>query len=185
MLLILRSTARFCASTAAFPVLDGLVVEVPPTRRADELPETAPVVTEPVEFAVPALLVPGGDTVFEALPAPLGSLSELLRPPTLAGPEGTPLTPAVPAPAAPALGEPTALLLPAVGPLAAPAPPVPLAPPAPPPVLCANELSGDTASRIAAIAAGLEIALIENLPFDSNDKARMLFPRGTIFAGRH
>jgi hypothetical protein len=184
MLLILRSTARSCASTAALPVLDGPVTEAPPTGRADELPETAPVVAEPVEFAVPALLVPDGETVFEALPAPLGSLSELLRPPALAGPDGTPLTPAVPAPAAPALGEPTALLLPAVGPLAAPVPPVPLAPPAPP-ALCANELSGDSTSRIAAIAAGLEIAVIENLPFDSNDKASMLFRCGTIFAGRH
>jgi hypothetical protein len=185
MLLILRSTARSCASTAASPVLDGPVIEVPPTGRDDELPDTAPVVTEPVELAVPALLVPGGDAVFEALPAPLGSLSELLRPPALAGPEGTPLTPDVPAPAAPALGEPTALVLPAVGPLAGPAPPVPLAPPAPPPVLCANELSGDSASRIAAIVARLEIAVIENLPFDCNDKASMLFRRGTIFAGRH
>jgi hypothetical protein len=182
MLLILRSTARSCASTAASPVLDGPVIDVPPTGWVDELPEMAPVVTEPVEFAVPPLLVPGGEAVFEALPAPLGSLSELLRPPALAGPEGTPLTPAVPAPAAPALGEPTALLLPAVGPLAAPAPPVPLAPP---PVLCANELSGDSASRIAAIATGLEIAVIENLPFVSNDKASMLFRRGTIFARRH
>jgi hypothetical protein len=189
MLLILRSTARSCASTAASPVRDGPVTDVPPTGRADELPETAPVVTEPVEFAVPALLVPGGEAVFEALPAPLGSLSELLRPPALAGPEGTPLTLAVPAPAAPALGEPTALLLPAVGPLAAPAPPVPLAPPpvplAPPPVPCANELSGDSVSRIAAIAAGLEIAVIENLRFDSNDKTSMLFRHGTNFAGGH
>src|SRR4051794_29966384 len=185
MLLILRSTARSCASTAASPVLNGPVTEVPPTGRVDDVPEARPVVTEPVEFEVPALLVPGGVTVFEGLPAPLGSFSELLKPPTLPGPDGTPLTPAVPAPAAPALGEPTALLLPAVAPLAAPAPPVPLAPPAPPPVLCANEFSGESASRSVAIAAGLEIVVIENLPFDSNDTASMPFRRGTIFARRH
>jgi hypothetical protein len=77
---------------------------------------------DPDELAVPALLVPGagGDATFAELPAPLGSLPELLSPPALAGPAGTPLTPAVPAPAEPALGEPTALPLPAEGPLAAP-----------------------------------------------------------------
>lgn len=63
------------------------------------------------EFAVPALLVPGGgDAVLDALPAPLGSLPELFRPPAFAGPGGTPLTPDVPAPAEPALGEPAALV---------------------------------------------------------------------------
>src|SRR4051794_9309794 len=168
MLLILRSTARSCASTAASPVLNGPVTEVPPTGRVDDVPEARPVVIEPVEFEVPALLVPGGVAVFEGLPAPLGSFTELLRPPTLPGPDGTPLTPAVPAPAAPALGEPTALLLPAVAPLAAPAPPVPLAPPA----LCASACSGDKASMMAAKAADLENAVIANLPFGSNHKAR-------------
>lgn len=185
MLLILRSTARSWASTATSPVLDGPVTEVPPTGREDELRETAPVVTEPVELAVPALLVPGGEAILAALPAPLGSLSELLRPPALAGPEGTPLTLAVPAPAAPALGEPTALPVPAVGPLAAPAPPVPLALPAPPPAPCANKFCGESASSSAAIVAALEIAVIENLPFDSNETARIPFRRGTIFVARH
>jgi hypothetical protein len=42
--------------------------------------------------------------ILEALPTPLGSLIELLVPPTLPGPAGTPLTPVVPAPADPALG---------------------------------------------------------------------------------
>jgi hypothetical protein len=63
----------------------------------------------------------------------------LFKPPALAGPFGTPLTPAVPAPADPALGDPAALLVPAVGPLAAPPAAAPLdtpladAPPADPP----------------------------------------------------
>jgi len=62
---------------------------------------------DPDELAVPALLVPGagGAATFAELPAPLGSLPELLSPPALAGPDGTPLTPAAPAPAEPALGE--------------------------------------------------------------------------------
>ena len=55
-------------------------------------------------------------------------------PPGFAGPLGTPLTAAEPAPVEPALGVPTALEDPAVGPLAAPAaePPALPAPPAPP-----------------------------------------------------
>jgi hypothetical protein len=60
---------------------------------------------DPDELAVPAELVPGVLGAFAALPAPLGSLPELLRPPTLAGPV-TPLMAAVPAPAEPALGAP-------------------------------------------------------------------------------
>jgi hypothetical protein len=72
------------------------------------------------------------------LPAPLGSLPELFRPPALAGPDGTPLRPAVPAPAEPAFGEPAAPPLPADGPLAAP-PALPPPPEPPPPLLCANE----------------------------------------------
>ena len=96
---------------------------------------------DPVEFAVPKLLVPGAVAAFWALPAPLGSLAELLRPPTFAGPLGTPLTAAVPAPGAPALGVPTALPVPALGPLAAPDAevPPPETPPAdPPPLVCAT-----------------------------------------------
>ena len=72
----------------------------------------------------------GGEATLAELPAPLGSLPELLRPPALAGPDGAPLTPAVPAPAEPAFGEPAALALPADGPLAAP----PALPPPPPPL---------------------------------------------------
>lgn len=85
---------------------------------------------EPDELAVPAVLVPGGsgEPILAELPAPLGSLPEAFRPPTLAGPVGTPLTPAVPAPAEPACGELAVLPAPADEPLAA-------APALPPPLL--------------------------------------------------
>jgi hypothetical protein len=63
----------------------------------------------------------GGGATLEALPMPLGSLTELLPPPTLPGPDGMPLTPVVPAPAEPALGVPTALPDPAAVPPDAPA----------------------------------------------------------------
>jgi hypothetical protein len=58
----------------------------------------------------------GGGATLAALPMPLGSLIELLAPPTLPGPEGMPLTPVVPAPAEPALGVPMALPDPAAVP---------------------------------------------------------------------
>jgi hypothetical protein len=51
----------------------------------------------------------GGGATLDALPMPLGSLTELLTPPTLPGPDGTPLTPVVPAPAEPAAGVPAGL----------------------------------------------------------------------------
>jgi hypothetical protein len=41
-----------------------------------------------------AMLGGGGAGILAALPAPLGSLTELLRPPALPGPRGMPLTPA-------------------------------------------------------------------------------------------
>ena len=135
MLFSLRSIALFSASTAASPLVDGPGAELSPAAGLAE-----PVVMDdgnPDELAVPALLVPGGggEASFAELPAPLGSLPELLRPPALAGPDGTPLTPAVPAPAEPALGEPAALPLPVDGPLAAPPALPPPAPPPPPPPL--------------------------------------------------
>ena len=136
MPLILRSTAFSSASTAASPVVFGPVAAMPPgagLAAPDVVDDRVPA-DEPDELAVPALLVPGagGAAIFAELPAPLGSLPELLRPPTLAGPDGTPLTPAVPAPAEPAFGEPAALPEPADGPLAAP--PALAPPPAPPPL---------------------------------------------------
>jgi hypothetical protein len=140
MLLILRSTVLSSASVVTSPLAFGPVAAVPPgADPAEPVVMDDPVeADDPEEFAVPELLVPGGGgwATFTELPAPLGSLPELLRPPTLAGPEGTPLTPAVPAPAEPALGEPAALPVLADGPLAAPpALPPPPAPPAPPPLL--------------------------------------------------
>jgi hypothetical protein len=159
MLFNLRSTALSSASIAASPLVDGPVTETPPVFDLAE-----PVVADdplpaddPDELAVPALLVPGGggEATFAELPAPLGSLPELLRPPTLAGPDGTPLTPAVPAPAEPAFGEPTALPEPAEGPLAAPPALLPV---------CANELTGATSSVIATMDAVTDSLVIANLP---------------------
>jgi hypothetical protein len=109
---------------------------------------------EPVELAVPALFVPGGETDFEALPAPLGSLIELLRPPALAGPDGTPLVADVPAPAEPALGEPAAEPVPAEAPLAAP-------PALAPPALCADALTGNIRTAAATSMACIESLVIE------------------------
>jgi hypothetical protein len=97
---ILRSTVLFSSVIAASaPVLSDLA---------------EPVVTPPPDdWAVPAELVPGGggDASPDGFAAPLG----LFNPPGLAGPDGTPVVPCVPAPAEPALGEPAALplLLPA------------------------------------------------------------------------
>jgi hypothetical protein len=168
MLLILRSTALSWASTSAFPVLGVSVMEAVPEPVEAE-PEPVPVVAvppdvAPLEFAVPTEFVPGGggDAALDALPAPLGSLIELLRPPALAGPDGTPLVADVPAPAEPALGvlaaEPAPADAPAL-PLAPPAlPPPALPPPPPPPELCANALMGNI-----RIAAATRVARIERL----------------------
>src|SRR5665213_461982 len=132
MLLILRSTALSSLSIATSPLVRGPVAAVPPTPAL--LPAEPVVMEEPDELAVPARLVPGGgsDATLPALPAPLGSLPELLRPAALAGPGGTPLTPALPAPAEPALGEPAGLAVPAAPPPAALL--ALLAPPPPPPL---------------------------------------------------
>jgi hypothetical protein len=161
MLFSLRSIALFSCSIAASPLVCGSAVAEPPTPA--RLP-AEPVVVEdgPDELAVPALLVPGGggDATLAELPAPLGSLPELLSPPTLAGPDGTPLTPAVPAPAEPALGEPAALLLPAEGPLAAPPA---LAPPLVP-LLCASELAEPARSAITITDVATDILAIGKSP---------------------
>src|SRR5450756_1104869 len=144
MLFNLRSIVLFSASTATSPLCCGPVAAVPPG-----VAPTEPVVVvdpdDPEELAVPALLVPGGGG--EA---------------TLAGPDGTPLTAAVPAPAEPALGEPVAL--PTDGPLAAP------------PALCANEPAGDIKMAIAASAAAVNVLIIAKLPFEFNDDGCRRFP---------
>ena len=114
MLLIFLSTARSCASTAASPVVDvfGPVTFTLPVAGGVVEPVAVPDVDEPpLELAVPSEFVPGdgGGASFAALPCPLGSLTTLPVPPGLAGPAGTPLVAALPAPAEPAAGEPTAL----------------------------------------------------------------------------
>jgi hypothetical protein len=173
MLLILRSTARSCASTSALPVRGAFVM--------DDAPEPVPVVVippdvTPLEFAVPAELIPGGggDATFAALPAPLGSLTELLRPPALPGPEGTPLIAEFPAPAEPALGVPAAVPVPADAPLAAP-PALPPLPPAP----CANAPMGEIRSAITARLQAWRWWPFEKLRFKFNDGRRRPFRAGT------
>jgi hypothetical protein len=184
-----RSTDLVSASIATSGLTDGSLAEGPSAPDlADPVVMEDPVVAgDPDELAVPALLMPGaeGAAIFAELPAPLGSLPELLSPPALAGPDGTPLTPAVPAPAEPALGEPTALPLPAEDPLAAPP-----APPPAPPLLCANEFAGPMRSAMAMIDAVADILLIEVsivaifIP-DFNDSTRCWFHDGTIPLPRH
>lgn len=112
---------------------------------ATSLPEEFVVEVLLEEFPVPTVLLTGASGDLAAFPTPLGSFSELLSPPTLADPFGTPLMLEVPAPAEPALGDPAGLAAPLVGPLAAPAadppadappadaPPEELPPPPPPP----------------------------------------------------
>jgi hypothetical protein len=166
MLLIFLSSSLFSSSKAASLLVraPALAPVVPvtglPFTPPDELPPEfedleaelpVPAEGDPDEFAVPDAFVPGAVGTFAEFPTPLGSFTELFRPPALAGPLGTPLTPAVPAPAEPAFGEPTDEPLPAVGPLAAPAaepaeepPDAPPAepPPEPPPLPCANAPPG-------------------------------------------
>jgi hypothetical protein len=111
------------------------------TARPSPIEEEFGVEDLPEGLAVPTVLLVGTSGAFAELPKPLGSFPELFSPPTFAGPLGTPLTPWVPAPAEPALGEPAGLVAPLVGPLAAPpadappaeAPPDELPPPPPPP----------------------------------------------------
>jgi hypothetical protein len=170
MLFSLRSIALFSASTATSPLCDGPVAAVPPgAAPAEPVVLDDPVVADdPEELAVPALLVPGGgEATLAEFPVPLGSLPELLRPPALAGPDGTPLTPAVPAPAEPALGEPAAVPEPADGPLAAP----PALPPLAPPALCANEPAGNIKIASAAIAAAVNVLVIGNSFWSSTTPA--------------
>jgi hypothetical protein len=86
----------------------------------------------------------GGGGTLAALPMPLGSLTELLTPPTLPGPDGMPLTPVVPAPAEPAFGVPMA-------------PPDPAAVPPDAPEFWANELKDPINVAATAIAMVVEV----------------------------
>jgi hypothetical protein len=162
MLLILRSTVLFSSVIAASPLVCGPVIFVPdlPEPVVTPLPVLTPL---PDDCAVPARLVPGagGDASLEELAAPLGSSPALFNPPGLAGPDGTPVTPCVPAPAEPALGEPAALPL--------------LLPADDPPALCANEATGDIRIVIAATAAAADISFIGNLLFEATTAPRPLF----------
>jgi hypothetical protein len=158
MLFIFASTLGSSALISASPGIEGPGLTVPSIRLPDVPVPAIPVVDppaapgDPVEFAVPKVLVPGGVGVFTALPAPLGSFAELLSPPTFAGPLGTPVTAVVPAPGAPAFGVPTALPVPTLGPLAAPVVELPEAPPAdPPPLVCAIA-SVPISDKAAAVA---------------------------------
>jgi hypothetical protein len=158
MLLTFLSITLFSALIAASPdtaspEVDGPVTSPEPARPtvAVEPDEALPVVDgDPEELAVPTELVPGAVGIFAEFPAPLGSFAELLRPPTLAGPLGTPLTEDVPAPAEPALGVPAADPVPADGLLAA------LPPPEPPPLLWASALSGESRMATRRNLAGME-----------------------------
>ena len=145
MLLIFLSIAELGVSSARTALSPCIAVPSmrPPVAPPEGLPAVPTVVEpfgafpaaegDPDELAMPAEFAPGASVDFAELPAPLGSFAELLRPPVLAGPFGTPLTPDVPAPAEPALGEPTGEAEPVDEPLAAPAaeppPPVPPLPP--------------------------------------------------------
>jgi hypothetical protein len=184
MLFSLRSIALSSALTVASAELFGPVASVLPAGLVElepVVPDDPVVADDADELAVPRLLVPGAGGVasFAELPAPLGSLPELLSPPAFAGPDGTPLTPAVPAPAEPALGEPAALPVPVEGPLAAP----PALPPAPP--LCANECTGPMRRAIATIDAVTDVLVIGTSLLDSNHGMHCWFHDGTISLPRH
>jgi hypothetical protein len=185
MLFSLRSIALSSVLIVASAELFGPVTSVPPAEPVEfepVVPDDPVVAVDPDELAVPRLLVPGAGGVasFAELPAPLGSLPELLSPPAFAGPDGTPLTPAEPAPAEPALGEPAALPVPVDGPLAAP----PALPPVPP-LLCASECSGAIRSAMATIDAVADILVIGTSLLDSNHGAHRWFHGGTICLPRH
>jgi hypothetical protein len=104
----------------------------------------------------------GSGWTFDALPTPLGSFTELLLPPALPGPAGTPLTPVVPAPAEPALGVPVGL------PEAAPA----VDPLADPPAPCARAAIGSIRLTAAAIAIKFDFFDIGFLHVDDRVNGR-------------
>jgi hypothetical protein len=187
ILLIFLSTIESCVLSALIvssPCILGPAVTVPSMRPPTAPPARFPAVptvaeplgappaleVEPAELAVPAELVPGVlDVALGALPTPLGSLPELLRPPTLAGPV-TPLTAAVPAPAEPALGAPAPVPeAPADAPPADAPPAEPPPPPPPPPPLCAKVDIGQrrtaTRSNLHGDETGIGKLLFSSTPW--------------------
>jgi hypothetical protein len=163
MFLIFWSTFGSSARISAAPGIEGPGVVVPSMRPLVVVPQAllpavpavielrAPVPpVEPEELAVPVAFVPGASCTLAEFPAPLEALPEFFRPPAFAGPEGTPLTPAVPAPAEPALGLP----LPAVDPVAAPPAEAPR-----PTRLRTRRLPRPEQMRVAASAAWLHYQL--------------------------
>jgi hypothetical protein len=169
MLLIFLSTTLFSSLIAASPDVCGPVISTPPeparptvvVESGDALPGLA---GELEELAVPIELVPGAVGILVELPAPLGSFAELLRPPTFAGPLGTPLIEVVPAPAEPALGVPAADPGPAEGPLAEP-------PVDPPPLLWASALRGESRMATRRNLAGMEMDIAASVDFEVNADA--------------
>jgi hypothetical protein len=99
MLFSFRSSSLSCARTAAWVADERRELDL--AWRGPRL-ATIPDLNEvrlaaggiPVGTADPAGLEAGGGSGLGALPMPLGSLTELLRPPALPGPLGMPLTPA-------------------------------------------------------------------------------------------
>lgn len=160
ILLIFLSNFESSSRIAASLGIEGPGVVIPsmrpraPDRPFDPFAVELVLLGVPVELAVPRALVPGAVGTFCELPAPLGSFPELFRPPAFAGPLGTPLTAAVPAPAEPASGEPTAELVPVDGPLAAP--PVELPPPDPLPDWATTGSGAANIVRISIIRTALQ-----------------------------
>jgi hypothetical protein len=149
------------APPAGFPAVPTVVEPV-----GALLPEEV----EPEELAVPAELVPGAlDVAFGALPTPLGSLPELLRPPTFAGPY-TPVAAGAPPLADPVLG---ALV---ADPDAPPAEPPPADPPPPPPPLCAKVDIGERRIATRSNLHGKEWD-IRKAPFEFNAVENNAFQR--------
>jgi hypothetical protein len=173
MLLTFLSTTLFSSLMAASPELFGPVTSTPAEPARPTVVEPADALLDvpvdaPEELAVPSELVPGAVGILAEFPAPLGSLAELLRPPALAGPLGTPLTAVDPAPAEPALGDPAAEPVPAEGPLAAP-------PADPPPLLWATALIGESRIVTSRNLAGIDMDIGALRDFGVNARVMRVF----------
>src|SRR5947209_6458389 len=141
------SLSSLSMATSLSPVARGPVAAVPPRPAA--LPAEPVVPDDPDELAVPRLLVPGAAGTPPEFPMPFG-LTELFRP-ALGELDGGPIVPAAPGVfPKPALGEPVALPIPDVVPVAE----VPLA------GLAIPELfSAPAAPEVAPLAPVLPVAV--------------------------